>query len=73
MASSRPRWPFDAKHSLRRGMAEDLAAANFEMPTIMAAGAWKTPRMVALYTQDADAEDGAVAEYYRRRASRRHK
>jgi site-specific recombinase XerD len=60
-------------HSLRRGMAEDLAAANFEMPAIMAAGGWKTSRMVALYTQDADAEDGAVAEYHRRRASRRHK
>jgi integrase len=65
--------PEYSAHSLRRGMAEDLAAANFEMPAIMAAGGWKTSRMVALYTQDAEAEDGAVAEYHRRRASRRHK
>jgi hypothetical protein len=36
----------------------------------MAAGGWKSSRMVALYTADVNSKDGPVARYHRERAAR---
>jgi len=39
-------------HSSRVGAAQDMAASDrIEMPAIMQAGGWKSPQMVARYTQ----------------------
>jgi len=39
-------------HSTRVGAAQDMAASDrIEMPAIMQAGGWKSPQMVARYTQ----------------------
>jgi integrase len=54
-------------HSLRRGRAHDLVAAGLETGSIMQAGGWKSPAMIARYTQDLAAERGAVAQYHARR------
>jgi site-specific recombinase XerD len=54
-------------HSLRVGMAQDLVAADMDMASVMQAGGWTTPRMVARYTQRLTARRGAVARYYGRR------
>jgi integrase len=54
-------------HSLRVGMAQDLAAANVEGAAIMQAAGWTTPRMLARYTSKLNAKRGAIARYYARR------
>lgn len=56
-----------SSHSLRVGMAHDLVADNFELVAVMQAGGWRTPEMVARYTEDLAAEAGAVARYHARR------
>lgn len=53
-------------HSLRVGMAQDLVAADLDMASVMQAGGWTTPRMVARYTERLTARRGAVARYYGR-------
>jgi site-specific recombinase XerD len=54
-------------HSLRVGMAQDLVAADMDMASVMQAGGWTTPRMVARYTEKLTARRGAVARYYSNR------
>ena len=54
-------------HSGRVGMAQDLAAAGVELPALMNAGRWKSPKMPARYTENQAAGRGAVARYYQRR------
>lgn len=54
-------------HSLRVGMAQDLVAADLDVAAVMQAGGWKTPRMVARYTERLTAKRGAVARFYGRR------
>lgn len=52
-------------HSPRVGMAQDLAADRAELPELMDAGRWKSPKMPATYTRRQQAGRGAVAKYYR--------
>lgn len=52
-------------HSPRIGMARDLARAGTELPRLMTAGRWRSPRMPALYIRNETAAKGAVAEFYR--------
>ena len=54
-------------HSGRVGMAQDLAAAGVELPALMNAGRWKSPKMPARYTEGQVAGRGAVARYYQGR------
>ena len=54
-------------HSGRVGMAQDLAAAGVELPALMTAGRWRSPKMPARYTERQAAGRGAVARYYQRR------
>ena len=56
-------------HSGRVGMAQDLAASGVELPALMTAGRWKSPKMPARYTEGQAAGRGAVARYYQRRRS----
>ena len=51
-------------HSPRVGMARDLARFGTELPSLMTAGRWSSPRMPALYTRNEIAGKGAVAQYY---------
>lgn len=51
-------------HSLRVGMAQDLVAADLDVASVMQAGGWATPRMVARYSEKLTARRGAVARYY---------
>ena len=51
-------------HSPRVGMAQDLARIGIEMPRLMTAGRWRSPRMPALYTRNESIARGGVAEYY---------
>ncbi len=51
-------------HSPRVGMAQDLARAGTELPRLMTAGRWRSPRMPALYIRNETAARGAVAQYY---------
>lgn len=51
-------------HSRRRGMAHDLVAAGLETGSVMQAGGWKSPTMIARYTQDLAVERSAVAQYH---------
>ena len=51
-------------HSPRVGMAQDLARAGTELPRLMTAGRWRSPRMPALYTRNETIARGAVAQYY---------
>ena len=51
-------------HSPRVGMARDLARAGTELPRLMTAGRWRSPRMPALYTRNETVARGAVAQYY---------
>ena len=39
-------------HSPRVGMARDLARVGTELPRLMTAGRWRSPRMPALYTRN---------------------
>lgn len=51
-------------HSLRVGMAQDMTAGNIDLASIMQAGSWKSPAMVARYSAKLSAKRGAVARYY---------
>ena len=51
-------------HSPRVGMARDLARAGTELPRLMTAGRWRSPRMPALYTRNETVARGKVAQYY---------
>ena len=51
-------------HSLRIGMAQDLAVAGFSLPMIMSAGRWKTPEMPAYYIRGLVPEEFAVARLH---------
>ena len=48
-------------HSLRIGMAVDLAGAGIELPALMVAGRWESARMPAHYARGELAAKGAVA------------
>ena len=52
-------------HSPRVGMAQDLSAADAELPELMTAGRWESPTMPTRYTEAQAAGRGAVARYYR--------
>ena len=54
-------------HSGRIGMAQELAAAGVELPALMTAGRWKSPKMPARYTERQAAGRGAMARYYQGR------
>ena len=51
-------------HSPRVGMAQDLARIGIELPRLMTAGRWRSPRMPALYTRNEAVAKGAVSEFY---------
>jgi site-specific recombinase XerD len=53
-------------HSLRVGMAVDLAVSHIDLASLMQAGSWKSPVMAARYTRKISAKRGAVAQYYAR-------
>jgi len=53
-------------HSCRIGMAQDLTASAFGLPEIMQAGRWRSPAMVARYTERLTAARGAVARFQKR-------
>ena len=46
-------------------MALDLTRAGTELPALMTAGRWASPRMPARYTRNEAAGRNAVACYYR--------
>lgn len=48
-------------HSTRVGAARDMDAADIGMSSIMTAGGWKTPEMVARYVRDQEAARGGSA------------
>ena len=52
-------------HSLRVGMAQDLATAGAGLVELQTAGRWASPRMPAHYTRNHAAGRGAVARYAR--------
>ena len=52
-----------SSHSLRIGMAQDLAAAGIDLPGLMLAGRWKTARMIARYIQNLTARHTPAAQY----------
>ena len=52
-------------HSLRVGMAQDLAAAGAGLPELCQAGRWQSPTMAIRYIRSQAADRGAVARYYR--------
>ena len=54
-------------HSGRVGMAQDLTAGGAELPALMVAGRWQSPRMPARYTEKQALGRGAVARYYQER------
>ena len=54
-------------HSARIGMAQDLAAAGADLPELMTAGRWKSPKMPARYIERTVAARGAVAKYHEQR------
>jgi integrase len=54
-------------HSTRVGGAQDLVAAGEDLPAVMQAGGWKSPAMVARYTERLQTGRGAVARVRRRR------
>jgi integrase len=58
-------------HSCRVGMAQDLAAAGFDVVAIMQAGRWTSAGMVARYIERLHVARGAIAQYHRALARRR--
>ena len=52
-------------HSARVGMARDLARAGEELPSLITAGRWKGPEMVARYIAHESAGRGAGARFHR--------
>ena len=51
-------------HSPRVGMAQDLARAGIELPSLMHAGRWRTAAMPAHYIRNETAGRGAVAQFH---------
>ena len=49
-------------HSARVGAAQDMVAAGLEVTEVMQAGGWKTPAMVARYSEHLQARRGAAAK-----------
>ena len=49
-------------HSCRVGGAQDMVAAGLELSEIMQAGGWRTPTMVARYSEKQIARRGAAAK-----------
>ena len=58
-------------HSPRVGMACDLERTGIELPSLMTAGRWRSPKMPALYTRNETVVRGAVAQFYGLRAGKR--
>jgi site-specific recombinase XerD len=54
-------------HSLRVGMTQNLVDSGAELASVMQAGGWSTPRMVARYSAKIAATRGAVAKYHAKR------
>jgi integrase len=54
-------------HSVRIGMAQDLVADGVDLPSLMQAGRWRSPRMPARYGEKLAAGHNAVARWYERR------
>ena len=54
-----------ASHSMRVGMAQELAIAGFGLTMIMQAGRWDNPAMPAYYIRGLKASDSAVARLSR--------
>lgn len=52
-------------HSTRVGFAQDTAALGCSLPEIMQAGGWKSPTMVARYSEKQNARFGAAAKLAR--------
>ncbi len=52
-------------HSTRVGMAQDMAANGIDLVSIMQAGGWKSPNMVARYIERMAARKGAAAQLAR--------
>jgi len=49
-------------HSTRVGMAQDMAVNGIKLPEIMQSGGWKSPVMVARYTERVDVKSGGSAK-----------
>ncbi|MEO5332052.1 MAG: tyrosine-type recombinase/integrase [Magnetococcus sp. YQC-5] len=49
-------------HSCRVGAAQDMVAAGLDIAGVMQAGGWKSPVMVARYTEELNARRGASAK-----------
>ena len=58
-------------HSLRIGMAQELAVAGFGLPLIMLSGRWKVPEMVIYYIRNLKMDESAVALLYQMRTDGR--
>jgi integrase len=55
-----------SSHSMRRGMAQDLMAADHDIGAIAQAGGWKSTAMPLRYTKDLAAADSAVARFFKK-------
>ena len=55
-------------HSTRVGASQDMIRFGAELPGVMQAGRWKTPVMVARYTQRLTIRHGAAAQIATKRA-----
>ena len=51
-----------SSHSCRVGAAQDMTTAGLDIGGIMQAGGWKSPSMVARYTERAAVQRGAAAK-----------
>ena len=60
-------------HSMRIGMAQELAVAGFGLTMIMNAGRWDSPDMPAYYIRKLKVPESAVAELHRMLAHGRHR
>ncbi len=49
-------------HSARVGVCQDMVASGFSLPEVMQAGGWKSPDMVARYSEHLQARNGAAAK-----------
>jgi hypothetical protein len=50
-------------HSCRVGGAQDLVAAGFGLDAVMQCGRWRSPAMLARYTEALAADRNAMAQY----------
>lgn len=64
-AGLKGRW---SSHSMRIGMARDLAAAGIDLASLQVAGRWSSPEMPGRYIRAEEAARGAVARYYQQAA-----